>query len=60
MELTLKVMPENVFNEIMDSGEIKMNDLVEQLVMDEFYTKKTLSKSAIDDLRSLIEYIDRD
>lgn len=59
MDLTLKVIPADVFNELMDSGNISMNDLVEQLIMDEYHTKQTLSKSSVDDLKQLIEYIDR-
>jgi len=59
MELKLKVIPSNVFNELMDSGSISMDDLVEQLVMDEFHTKQTLSKSALKELKQLIEYIEQ-
>ena len=60
MDLTLKVIPANVFNELMDSGQIPMNDLVEQLVMDEYHTKHTLSKYSVEELKQLIEYIERD
>jgi len=60
MELTLKVIPANVFNELMDSGNIPMNDLVEQLIMDEYYTKQALSKSSVNELKKLIEYIERE
>ena len=60
MNLTLKVIPENVFNELMDSGHISMNALVEQLVMDEYHTKQTLSKSSVNDLKQLIEYINKE
>jgi len=59
MDLKLKVIPANVFNELMDSGSISMNDLVEQLVMDEYHTKTNLSKSALEDLKGLIEYIEK-
>jgi len=57
MDLTIKVIPANVFIELMDSGEISMNDLVEQLTMDEFHTKDTLTKSSKEELKKLVEYL---
>ena len=60
MEMTFKVIPANVFNELMDSGKISMGDLVEQLVMDEFHTKNNLTPDDIKSLRTLIEYIDEE
>ena len=60
MDLTLKVIPANVFNELMGSSEISMNDLVEQLVMNEFHTKNSLTESSVQELKQLIEYIEKD
>ena len=60
MDLTLKVIPANVFNKLMGSSEISMNDLVEQLVMDEFHTKNSLTESSVQELKQLIEYIEKD
>lgn len=53
--IVVEVVPENVFNELMEQEAIHLSSLVEQLCMDSEYTKKNLKDSDILQLKHLIE-----
>jgi len=57
MELKIKAIPLDVFFQLMNSGYISMNDLVNELVNDLSFTKENLSESNIEELINLVNYI---